>query len=91
MELELVEKDKNSIKVRFIDVDLTLITPLINELMDDEKVVDVDYWAGHPELDYPVLSVKVEKGKPQTALKRAAKNLSNQYKKTRQKLLKELK
>jgi len=91
MELELVEKEKNSIKIKFIEPDLTLINPLINELLEDEVVVDVDYWAGHPELDNPTLFVKVEKGKPQTALKRASKNLSNQYKEVREKLQKELK
>jgi DNA-directed RNA polymerase subunit L len=91
MELELIEKDKDSIKIKFIDPDITLINPLINELLEDEMVVDVDYWDGHPELDNPTLLVKVDKGKPQTALKRASKNLSNQYKEVREKLQKELK
>ncbi len=91
MELELMEKEKDSIKIRLIDSNTTLINPLINELVEDEKVADVDYWSGHPDLDRPTLFVKVKSGKPQTALKRAAKNLSNQYKDVREKLQKELK
>jgi len=54
-------------------------------------VAAVDFWAGHPDLEFPTLYVRVEKGKPQTALKRAAKNLSNQFKDAREKLQKELK
>lgn len=91
MELELMEKEKDSIKIRFIDADMTIINPLVTELMNDKMVVDVDFWAGHPELDFPTLYVKVEKGKPQTALKRAAKNLSNQFKQAKEKLQKQLK
>ncbi len=80
MELELIEKDKDSIKVQVLNSDMTLISPLISELLSDEMVSEVKYITGHPDLDIPVLYVKVKSGKPQTALKRAAKNLSNQFK-----------
>ncbi|HUV24916.1 MAG TPA: RpoL/Rpb11 RNA polymerase subunit family protein [Methanomassiliicoccales archaeon] len=91
MELELIEKDKDSIKIRFIDPEMTIINPLVTELLNDKVVAAVDFWAGHPDLEFPTLYVRVEKGKPQTALKRAAKNLSNQFKDAREKLQKELK
>ena len=91
MELELVEKEKNSIKVRFIDTDHTITDPLVNELLKDEVITEVDFWEGHPDLDTPTLYISVSKGKPQTALKRAAKNLSSQFKGARGKLQKELK
>ncbi len=84
MELELIEKDKDSIKVQIRDSDMTLISPLVSELLSDEAVSEVKYVTGHPELDLPVLYVKVKSGKPQTALKRAAKNLSNQFKEARE-------
>ncbi len=86
MELELVEKDKDSIKVQIRDVDMTLISPLVSELLTDEMVAEVKYVTGHPELDLPTLFVKVKSGKPQTALKRAAKNLSNLFKETREQI-----
>lgn len=91
MQIELVSKEKNSITIRFLDADTTLINPLLHELAEDESVAEIDYRSGHPELDSPTLYVKVEKGKPQTALKRAAKNLSNRFKEAREKLEKELK
>jgi len=85
-QLHLIEKDKDSIKVQIRDADLTLIQPLINELLEDEGVAEVKYITGHPELDIPMLYVKVKSGKPQTALKRAAKTISNEFKEAREKL-----
>ncbi len=86
MELELIEKDKDSIKVQIREVDMTLITPLVSELLSDEIVSEVKYVTGHPELDLPTLYVKVKSGKPQTALKRASKNLSNLFKEAREQI-----
>jgi DNA-directed RNA polymerase subunit L len=86
MELQLLDKDKDSIQVQIRDADMTLIQPLINELLTDEGVAEVKYITGHPDLDIPVLYVKVKSGKPQTALKRAAKTISNEFKEAREKL-----
>jgi DNA-directed RNA polymerase subunit L len=91
MEIELVEKDKNSIRIRLIDADMTIINPLLHELDQDETIDEVNYQMGHPELDKPMLYIRVSKGKPQTALKRAAKSLSGQFKDARSKLKKRLK
>jgi DNA-directed RNA polymerase subunit L len=91
MELELIEKGKDSIKIRIKDADMTLISPLVSELLLDEGVAEVKFTTGHPELDFPVLYVRVKNGKPQTALKRASKSLANQFKEAREKLEKELK
>ncbi|WP_019176423.1 RpoL/Rpb11 RNA polymerase subunit family protein [Methanomassiliicoccus luminyensis] len=86
MELQLLHKDKDSIKVQIRDADMTLIQPLISELLSDEGVSEVKYITGHPELDIPVLYIRVKSGKPQTALKRASKTISNEYKEALDKL-----
>lgn len=86
MQLQLLDKDKDSIKVQVRDAEMTLIQPLINELLSDEGVEEVKYITGHPDLDIPVLYVRVKSGKPQTALKRAAKTISNEFKEAREKL-----
>jgi DNA-directed RNA polymerase subunit L len=91
MELQLIEKDKDSIKIRIKDADMTLISPLVKELLEDEQVAEVKFTAGHPDLELPTLYVKVTSGKPQTALKRASKAISNTFKEAREKLEKELK
>ena len=80
MELQLLDKDKDSIRIQIQDADMTLIQPIINELIKDEGVDEVRYITGHPELDLPVLYIRVKNGKPQTALKRATKSLANEYK-----------
>ena len=91
MEIILVEKDKDSILIQIKEADMTLISPLVKELLDDELIAEVKYTAGHPDLEVPTLYVKVKSGKPQTALKRAAKALSNEFKEAREKLEKDLK
>jgi DNA-directed RNA polymerase subunit L len=91
MEIELLEKDKDSIKILIKEADMTLISPLVKELLEDALVTEVKYTAAHPDLAFPTLYVKVSSGKPQTALKRAAKSLSNTFKEAKDKLAKELK
>lgn len=60
--------------------DETLLYPLQQKLLQDESVEYATYIMGHPLLEQPKLVVKVKSGKPQNALKRAAKALANQYK-----------
>jgi DNA-directed RNA polymerase subunit L len=86
MELHLLEKDKDSVTVQIRDANMTVIQPLVNELLEDDGVAEVKYNTGHPELDLPVLYVRVKSGKPQTALKRAAKTISSEFREAREKL-----
>jgi len=91
MEIQLLDKDKDSIKIQIKDSDMTLISPLVKELLEDELVTEVKYTAAHPDLGFPTLYIKVSSGKPQTALKRATKSLSNTFKEAKDKMAKELK
>jgi len=90
MEFKLLEKKKDSIKVEIVDPDETLIYPLIHELLQDKNVADARFVTGHPQLDKPVLTVEVKEGKPQAALKKAAKSLVNQFSEARQLVEKQL-
>lgn len=90
MEFKLLEKKKDSIKVEIVDPDETLIDPLIHELLQDKNVADARFVTGHPQLDKPVLTVEVKEGKPQAALKKAAKSLANQFTEARQLVEKQL-
>ena len=80
MEFRLLESDKNSITIEILDVDLTLINPLVEELLADPKVETAMYKPGHPALDNPTLYLKVKSGKPETVLKKASKNLGKKFK-----------
>ncbi len=66
MEIQLLEKDKDSIKIQIKEADMTLISPLVKELLEDELVTEVKYTAENREAG-PTLYVKVSSGKPQTA------------------------
>ena len=81
MEFNLVEKSKDSVTIRIKDANMTLITPLLNQLSDDANVSIVRYVDKHPELEYPVLYVTVNKGVPEEAVKKAAQAISKYYSK----------
>jgi DNA-directed RNA polymerase subunit L len=90
MELKLLKKQKDLIQLELIGVDDTLLYPLIHQLLKDENVEDASYTAGHPKLDNPTLTVKVKDGKPQSALKRAARALASEFSSTRELIEKKL-
>ena len=79
MELTLVEKTNDSVKIRIKDANMTLITPLLNKLSEDPDVSIVRYLDKHPELEEPILSVTTKKGKPEEAIKKAASMTSEYY------------
>ncbi|MDR2866703.1 MAG: DNA-directed RNA polymerase subunit L [Methanomassiliicoccaceae archaeon] len=81
MELNLVEKTKDSITIRIRDANMTLITPLLNKLSDDSNVSIVRYVDKHPELEEPVLYVSTKKGTPEEAIKKAANAISEYFSK----------
>lgn len=80
MELKLLNKTKDTIEIEVEGEDETLLYPLQQKLVQDESVEFATYIMGHPLLDQPKLVVKVREGKPQNALKRAAKALANENK-----------
>jgi DNA-directed RNA polymerase subunit L len=80
MELKLLNKTKDRIEVEVQGEDESLLYPLQQKLVEDDSVEYATYIMGHPLLEHPKLVVKVMDGKPQNALKRAAKALANKYK-----------
>ena len=90
MELKLLKKQKDLIQLELIDIDDTLLYPLVYQLLKDENVEDASYTAGHPRLDNPVLTVKVKDGKPQSAVKKAARALASEFSSAREMVEKKL-
>ena len=84
MEMKLVSKDKNSIKIMLPGIDENMLFGLTQELLNDDKVIKAECKTGHPTIETPTLYVEVSEGKPQTALKRAAKSIGNQFKEFRE-------
>ncbi|MEM2901016.1 MAG: DNA-directed RNA polymerase subunit L [Thermoplasmata archaeon] len=84
MNVKLISKEKDSIEVEVEGENETLLEPLKQKLLADDKVVAATYIIGHPLLDKPKIYVNVRDGKPQAALNRAAKALANDYKEFRE-------
>ena len=80
MELKLLKKGKQSIEFELMDADKTVLYPLVEELLNDNKVELARYIVGHPQLDNPKIFVEVKEGKPQTAIKKAIKKIEKQFK-----------
>lgn len=91
MEIKVLNKTKDEIEIEVIGEEETILTPLRQKLITDEMVTHANYTIMHPIMDNPRLYVKVSDGKPQNALKRAAKALENEYSDLREQLLRELK
>ncbi len=90
MQLRLLEKQKDSLRIEVANPDDTVIYPLIAALQKDEDVADALYYTGHPQLDKPVLTVRTKKGSPQAALKRVANGLAVEFTDAKKLLEKEL-
>lgn len=80
MNVELLEKQKDGMELQIFDEGETILIPLKNQLLSDDAVDFANYNVRHPKLDTPVFYFKVGSGKPQNALKKASKALSNTYK-----------
>ena len=80
LELNMLSKDKKSVVIEFTDVKETLVHPLVDRLLADNDVLFAAYKIGHPQLDRPKLTVKTKRIKPETAVKKAADDLSDEIK-----------
>jgi DNA-directed RNA polymerase subunit L len=90
MELRPLETTKDSVRIEILNPDETVLYPLITALLKDPEVEDALYYTGHPQLDKPVLTVKMRKGNPQAALRRVAEALAAEFAGAKQLLEKEL-
>ena len=79
MELRVVEKEHDLLRVEFPKGEETLLVPLVEALQREEKVVEARYLFGHPYLDRPSLFLKTKGEKPQQVLKRVLKDLTDLY------------
>ncbi len=62
MDFEILEKTDTTLEMKIKDADDTVMYPLIEQLVKEEKVSNADYSVEHQELDDPVLRVEVTEG-----------------------------
>lgn len=75
MDVRVLHKDDKSLEVEIIGENETLLNLLKQRLLGHADVESATFLVGHPLLDQPRLFVQVRKGKPETVLKAAAKEL----------------
>jgi DNA-directed RNA polymerase subunit L len=85
MELKLVQKEKDLIKVELEAVDEAIINLFITELLENDDVKLATYSKGHIEEDKCIMTVQMKKGRPVTAMKKIADTLAEEFKKCRPK------
>jgi DNA-directed RNA polymerase subunit L len=79
MDINVVEKEHDTLRIELTKGDETLLIPLVEALQAEEKVVEARYYLGHPYLDRPSLFLKTKGEKPQQVLKRVLKDLADLY------------
>lgn len=62
MEFKVLERTENILEIKVQDADETVMYPLIEHLLQDERVKDATYSVEHQELDDPVLKMEVKDG-----------------------------
>ncbi len=79
MDIHVVEKESDSLRIEVPKGEETLLIPLVELLQQEEKVVEARYFLGHAFLDRPALYLKTKGEKPQQVLKRVLKDLADLY------------
>ncbi len=79
MEIEVLEKEHDTLRIALPKGEETILIPLVEALQSEEKVVEARYYIGHPFLDRPTLYLKTRGEKPQATLKRVLKTLADTY------------
>ena len=80
MELKAVKQDpaNNVLIVETKDESISFCNLVRSELWQDKNVSEAAHIKEHPYLEQPKIFVKTTRGKPQTALEKAAKRLEAQ-------------
>lgn len=78
--VRVINRTKDSLEIELLGYGETYIQPIIEHLMKDKKVVSARHVVDHPLVDPPRVEVKVRSGSPLTALKRAVRAVSNEFK-----------
>ena len=80
MEIKVVEKGNDFLRLELPRGEETLLIPLVEALQADDSVVEARYYVGHPFAEAPRLYVKTSGEKPLNVLKKTLKELSDVYK-----------
>lgn len=88
MEIKVLEKNKNMLKIEIVGEDHTFVNALRKELNNDKDVKIAGYGLAHSLVSNPVLIVETSSKSPKTALLDAVKRLKDSNNELRDKFKK---
>lgn len=81
MEFKVLEKEEGRLVIKVRDADASVMYPVIEQLIEDERVENANYSVEHQELDDPVLTIQAEEGEnPKEIFTDIAKSIKGQFK-----------
>jgi len=80
MELKTIKKTAKELEVEITGETETLLNPITEVLLEYDDVDYASYLSDHPESTKRRLYIRVKKGKPEDALKKAVKQLEDEIK-----------
>jgi len=81
MELKMIKKTKTELEIEVIDEDETLLNPITHILTKNQDVEYAACMTDHPLANKRRLFIRMKKGSPEDALKKAVKYLDDEIKK----------
>ena len=80
MELKTIKKTAKELELEVIGENETILNPITEVLLTYDDVDYASYLTDHPESPKRRLYIRVKKGKPEDALKKAVKQLEDEVK-----------
>ena len=80
MELKTIKKTTKELELEITGETETLLNPITEVLLEYDDVDYASYMSNHPESNKRRLYIRVKKGKPEDALKKAVKQLEDEIK-----------
>ena len=80
MELKTIKKTAKEIEIEITGENETILNPITEVLLKYDDVDYASYLTDHPEAPKRRLYIRVKKGKPEDALKKAVKQLEDEVK-----------
>jgi len=84
MKLNVLEKEKNKLRIEIIGETHTFCNALRKEIWNDDDVKVAGYNIEHPLVSHPVLTIETEKKDPKKVLEAAIKRLRDKNEKIRE-------
>jgi len=78
----VLESTENSMRIKILDADASVMYPVVENLLSDERVTEANFSVEHQELDDPVLFIKCKgDSDPRDVLTETATDLQGQFSK----------